>query len=95
MLGELFDSDEALAVDALCQTREEAGTQPELAADLIRKDGRRVAVRLKAEGCRFDGRPCVLVIVEPQTQRCRNEGWDSDLEGCFGSEDPLGSPVCA
>ena len=50
----------------------------------------RFAVGLKAEGCRFDGRSCVLVdrgtagADVPQRR-----GWDSDVEGYFVSEDAL------
>jgi PAS domain S-box-containing protein len=84
------------AVEALCGATGPGGSPTEAAAVLVRKDGGRFAVGLKAEGCRFDGRSCVLVVVEPRERVCRDAaGWDSDVEGCFASEDALCAPVCA
>ena len=84
------------AVEALCRATGAGGSPTEIAAVLVRKDGGRFAVGLKAEGCRFDGRSCVLVVVEPRERVCRDAaGWDSDVEGCFASEDALCAPACA
>jgi PAS domain-containing protein len=90
-----FDAECAPAVEALCRPHPGGDPPLDMSAVLICKNGGRLAVRLRAEGCRFHGHSCVLVIVEPQGQTDRNDGWDSELEGYFGSEDPLPAPACA
>jgi PAS domain S-box-containing protein len=91
-----FDPQSMAAVETLCCATGAGGSSAEIAAVLVRKDGGRFAVGLKAEGCRFDGRSCVLVVVEPRERVCRDAaGWDSDAEVCFAPEDAPGAPACA
>ena len=72
------------------------GPQLEIAAVMVRKDGGRIAVSLKAEGLRFDGRPCAMVLVEPRERTaCETARWDADAEAWFAPEDTLGAPACA
>ena len=90
-----FDPLSAAAVEALCRRVAVGSPQPEIAAVLIRKDGGRVAVGLTAEGCRFDGQPCALVLVEPRDRAaCEAARWEADAEAWFAPEE-LGAPACA
>jgi PAS domain S-box-containing protein len=83
------------AIQTLVRTPIKSSVAPEISAALICKDGRPLPVGLRAEACRFEGRSCLLVMVEPEKRMCRNDGWDSEMEGYFVSEDGPVVPACA
>ncbi|HSV91507.1 MAG TPA: PAS domain-containing protein, partial [Desulfobacterales bacterium] len=95
-LASFFDPQSEAAVEASCRAAAAGGPQLEIAAVMVRKDGGRVAVGLKAEGCRFDGQPCALVLVEPcERTACEAARWDADAEAWFAPEGALAAPACA
>jgi hypothetical protein len=95
-LASFFDPQSEATVEALCRAAATGGPQPEIAAVMVRKDGGRVAVGLKAAGCRFDGRLCAMVLVEPRERAAREATrWDADAEAWFAPEGALAAPACA
>ncbi len=94
-LASFFDPRTMAMVETLCRSAENGRPQEKISAVMVRKDGGRVAVGLKADGCRFDGRSCALVIVEPLESMTRATGrWDGDVAECFVSEEALCTPAC-
>jgi len=94
-LASFFDPQSEAAVEAVCRAAATGGPQPEIAAVMVRKDGGRIAVGLKAEGLRFDGRPCAMVLVEPRERTaCETARWDADAEAWFAPEGALVAPAC-
>jgi hypothetical protein len=90
-----FDPHSTAAVEALCHITGDGSPPIEIPAVLVCKNGGQLAVGLKAEGCRFDGRSCVLVVMEPRDRVRRDAGgWDGDVEGYFASEEALCAPAC-
>ena len=86
-----FDAATLPDVEALCRPSPEIAAPCAASAAIRCKDGRPLPVGLRAEPYRFENRPCVLVVVEPETPECAAAGWDSDLEQYFVSEDGPGT----
>jgi PAS domain-containing protein len=89
LFASFFDPASAAAVESLCRGR--AVRRPAAAARLevrlVAKNGRRLKGSLRTRGCRFGGRPAVLVVFSPAEKPPPPAIWEALPEAAWFPEE--------